>query len=185
MAHEFGSVPAMRRQAPLSALNAGPENGNRSPHGSADVMLFLTTPHRDSPLPATTENIRSILDDLAGRANPYVILAGDDELAFMQTLWTPSGFQLEFQAGGLEEHYRATREDLSVAEVATAFEAYVRGDESGWRHAFFFRRVEVRSAAHLFGIAVGRFARRWRGIILLVLAALVSLGLWALLQSAG
>jgi hypothetical protein len=148
-------------------------------------MLSLTTPHRDSQLPATTENIRSILDDLAGRTNPYVILGGDDQLTFMQTLWTPAGFQLEFQAGSLEEHYRASREDLSVLEVAAAFEAYARGDEFGWRQAFFFRRVEVRSAAHLSGIAVGRFARSWHRIILVILGALISLWLLGLLQSAG
>jgi hypothetical protein len=86
-------------------------------------MLLLTTPHRDSPLPATPENIRGILHDLAGRADPFVILDGDDQLVYMQAFWAPDGFQLEFQAGSLEEHYRATREDLSAAEVATALEA--------------------------------------------------------------
>jgi hypothetical protein len=95
----------------------------------------------------------------------------------MQTLWTSAGFQLEFQVGGLEKHYRATREDLSAAEVAAAFEAYTRGDESGWRNAFFFRRVEVRPPAYLSGLRIGHFLGRWRWIGLLILVALLSLWL--------
>jgi len=87
------------------------------------------------------------------------------------------GFQLEFQAGGLEKHYRATREDLSAAEVAAAFEAYTHGDESGWRDAFFFRRVEVRSPAYLSGLRTGHFLGRWRWIALFILVALFSLWL--------
>jgi len=83
-------------------------------------MLVLTTPHRASPLPATPENIGSVLADLVGRSDPFVILGGNDQLVYMQTQWTPCGFQLEFQEGSVEKPYRATREDLTAAEAAAA-----------------------------------------------------------------
>ena len=66
--------------------------------------------------------------------------------------------------------------------MAEAFCAYLAGNPIGWRHAFEFERVEVRTPAYRAGYRLGRaagLARRYRWPIvaaLLLALLLISLG---------
>jgi hypothetical protein len=129
------------------------------------VELHLTTPHRPSPIDATPEVIGEVLREIENQENPYVILSGNDEMTFMQALWTPRGFVLEVQKGSLDQHYRCVQEDLSLEAVRKALCFYLTTDGS-FPPSLKFRRVDVRPLwyrlGYTIGHAVGRLARMVR-----------------------
>jgi hypothetical protein len=116
--------------------------------------MHLTTPHRNGPVDASRDAIAQILGDLPGKENPYLILSGDDEMTFMQTVWTPGGFVLEFQKGSVDQHYRCERENLSAADVFETFIYYLTTNGST-PPSLSFRRIEVRSIWQRLGNAAG------------------------------
>jgi len=123
--------------------------------------VHLTTPHRPAPVPATPATIADILRDLPERPDPFVILGGSDEQRYMQTLWTPEGFILEFQEGGIDRHYRCARRDFTADEVSLALGQYLAWNGQ-WRPAFEAEKVEVRTGFYRFGHALGYFVGRVR-----------------------
>ena len=142
--------------------------------------MQLITPHRPEPITASRENICSVLHDLIGKRDPYVILDSGSAGEFMQALWTPAGFLMEFQEGGVANHFQTIRRDLSLAEVAAALEEYAKGNESTWRSAFLFKRIDPRPSAYLGGIRVGRLVRAWWPLLAATMFVIVmmSLKLW-------
>jgi hypothetical protein len=91
-------------------------------------------------VPATAESIARIIHSLAGGSDPFAILGGRDEQTYMQTLWTPHGYQLEYQEGSTAQHYHCTREDLSAETIVEVFCDYLAGDIH-WKRAEISIRV--------------------------------------------
>jgi hypothetical protein len=122
--------------------------------------MYITTPHRSAAVPATPDAIAEIIRDLPHRADPFAIL-GLDQQRYMQTLWTPGGFILEFQEGGVEEHYRCARRDFTADDVIRAFEEYLAWGGK-WRPNVEAAKVEVRPPYFRLGYALGHFLGRLR-----------------------
>lgn len=119
-------------------------------------MIILTADDLQEGVPATAEALHALIPALAGREDPFAILSrGAEDMTYMQALWTPAGYLVEYQEGSLGRHFRTVREDLSAEDVIAAFQSYAAG-ESGWRTLFEYRRVKLGGRWYHFGYDLGR-----------------------------
>jgi hypothetical protein len=127
------------------------------------TTMQLSAPHRKEPVQATPQAIVDFINELPGKEYPFAVLGGSDELRFIQTWWTPSGFILEFQEGSVaDSHFRCVREDLSVDEVITAFKTYLDWQA---RPRFEYRKIEVRTFWYRLGYRTGvALGMLWRTV---------------------
>ena len=118
--------------------------------------MHIVTPHRDHALPATRALIAEIVAELPTRpADPFLIIGpAADELTYAQACWTGTGFELEYQEGTVDRHYRSERRDLSVAQVTEALGAYLDGNPA-WRYAFRFEPKVIRPLSYRMGHRIG------------------------------
>jgi hypothetical protein len=122
--------------------------------------MTIQSPHLPEPLLATRESIEATIRLISSKEGDlFAIVSGSDDRTFMQTLFTPEGFSLEYQDGSLEAHHETVRSDLSAEEVVEAFCDYADGNTT-WRARFDFRRREIRSLYYRIGHVVGSFAGR-------------------------
>lgn len=103
--------------------------------------MVLIAPTLDVDEPATRERIAEIIPALAGRDDPFAILEAG-ELTYMQTCWTEHGYELEYQDGDLEQHYRVRDGGLTAADVVRAMQDYLDGSPA-WRPRFVFDQEPV------------------------------------------
>jgi hypothetical protein len=88
---------------------------------------------------ATEQDILSLV---AGEE--FAILAADPD-TYMQCAElkvSPYGHVLEYQAGGIDRHYRAVAEPITLDRVIAAFLKYLRRDET-WLTDFQWEKVEL------------------------------------------
>jgi len=122
--------------------------------GSGPVGMKISTPLRSAPIPATPTAIAEILAELPDRDDPFAILGGDDEQRYMQALWTPDGFVLEYQEGNIDSHYRCFRQDLTLDEVTNALRSYLAWN-GNWRPNLAAELVDLRPTSFKVGFAAG------------------------------
>ena len=80
---------------------------------------------------ATEEQIVEALALLTGESGEAFAILSASEMTYIQTSgWPEVGFDLEYQEGSLEQHYRCTKESLNLAEITRAFKQYLRNDPS-------------------------------------------------------
>ncbi len=76
----------------------------------------------------------------------YAILsAGGAGLTYMQCAVVegpPRGYELEYQDGSLDEHYRAADAPIPFEQVVAALLKYLHGDES-WRDDFRWEKMDL------------------------------------------
>lgn len=89
---------------------------------------------------ATEEDIRARIE-----GEEFAILAADDDtyLQCARQNAVPYECFLEFQEGGLGNHYRAVDEAVPLDRVIATFIKYLRRDES-WKSDFMWQRIELR-----------------------------------------
>ena len=116
------------------------------------MKIICPTLEREEP--ATLQNIEEIVPLLENKENPYVILEEDD-LTYMQTLWTPDGYDLEYQEGNILEHYWLT-ELASQEDIIWALQTYLKG-EPYWKTKFKFEKKDIATPSFKIGYQVGRF----------------------------
>lgn len=81
------------------------------------------------------------VNDAEGHAEGFVILFRTDS-DFMQCAGdATSGFVLEYQEGGIDRHFRTTREDWDAATIILKMTQYARGDES-WKQGVEWESLE-------------------------------------------
>jgi len=81
---------------------------------------------------ATAADIAACLQKLDEENLTFAIMSERDA-HFIQTFGTPSqGYILEYQDGGLDQHFRSTKENLTIAEVIRTFQDYATGS-STWK----------------------------------------------------
>lgn len=91
---------------------------------------------------ATEEDIHLGLVQLTGDGDSFAIL-GVDEMTYIQTSgWPQAGFDLEYQAGSVEEHFRCTDANVSLDMVRQAFNAYLSEDDS-YLSSCKWERIEI------------------------------------------
>lgn len=103
---------------------------------------------------ATLPNISEIVPRLENVKDPFVILEKDD-LTYMQALWTPDGYDLEYQDGSVFKHYRLS-ELVAQDDVIWALQSYLK-DEPYWKMKFKFEKKEIATLSQRFGYKIGYF----------------------------
>jgi hypothetical protein len=103
---------------------------------------------------ATFLNIDEIIRLVENKEDPFVIL-DKDEMTYIQTLWTPNGYDLEYQDGSILEHYRLV-ELTKRDDVIWALQGYLKG-EPYWRTRFKFEKKEIATRSYKTGNKIGSF----------------------------
>ncbi len=111
------------------------------PHLTKQSSLLLESPLLIEDVHATRELIRDTLKMVPGSTEPYVIVSESREHFYMQTIWEPEGYILEYREGSESTHYRATTY-LSLADTQAILTAYAFG-QSHWREATEYVAVVV------------------------------------------
>ena len=101
---------------------------------------------------ATLQTIADSIQKLEGKEDPFLILE-KTELTYMQTLWTPDGFELEYQDGNVLEHYRVS-ELITQEDVIWALQSYLKG-EPYWKSKFNFEKKEIATQSYKVGHKIG------------------------------
>lgn len=117
--------------------------------------MILQSPHLPGPVPATYASIAELIPRLVGAMDPFAIVGTGDEMTYAQTLWTPDGFVLDYQAGRIDQHYRTVRDDLTVEETIAALNSYAAGAPV-WSLGLEFERIELGTGWYRAGWKVGR-----------------------------
>jgi hypothetical protein len=82
----------------------------------------------------SAQAIAQALEKLDGKRNSFAILARD-EMTYIQTSGSvKDGFDLEYQEGSTDRHFRAAGQGLTLQDVVGAFQDYAAGG-LGWRSA--------------------------------------------------
>lgn len=116
----------------------------------------------------SASQIADELASLPGGTDSFAILSQDDDLHYMQTADNPSGgFVLEYHDGSLDQHYRATDNNLPLAVVTNAFQLYAAKDSS-WRTVVAWEHHDLSPSASGFPLLPAA----------LVAAAILGLVLW-------
>jgi hypothetical protein len=103
---------------------------------------------------ATESLIGNVVSELAGRQDPFAILE-QDELTYMQVLWTADGYDLEYQERDVMHHFRLGRL-VTASEATLALQNYLAGDET-WKEGLKFLRKEIAGSRYKIGYAIGQF----------------------------
>jgi hypothetical protein len=103
---------------------------------------------------APLDEVAGIIRELDGKADPFLILQHDD-MTYMQTLWTPEGFCLEYQEGTTDRHYES-KSLLDEETVISCLKAYLAGDSS-WENITEFEQKVIRDIPFSLGRTIGRF----------------------------
>ena len=87
------------------------------------------------------DDIRGALESLDGSAGDAFAILGPDDMTYIQAGGDRhTGFDLEYQEGSVDRHYRAQKDDISLDEIVQAFIRY-RDGWSDWKVQFRFERI--------------------------------------------
>lgn len=107
-----------------------------------DSPMLLTVNGEPVACPPTEAQIDECLRSLSGIPPSFVILS-QSRMSYIQAGGSASGgFDLEYQVGMLEYHYRCTNERLDLATVARALKLYLHRDER-WKTGLDWERIEI------------------------------------------
>jgi hypothetical protein len=84
------------------------------------------------------EQILAELSDLDTKCDDSFAILGASDMTYIQ-IWGDEnvGFDLEYQEGSIDSHFRAKNDDIPLDQVVGAFIAYRNGDND-WRDNFDF-----------------------------------------------
>jgi hypothetical protein len=103
--------------------------------GASEVSYWLELDDGSFLENPDQKTVADALSAMDWEVDRYAILS-KTEMTYMQTSGNASsGLIVEYQAGSKDEHYRATRDDISLEEVITAFQDYLQGAEQ-WKSRF-------------------------------------------------
>jgi len=103
---------------------------------------------------ATTDEVASIVSEIKSKPDPFLILE-QDEMNYMQTLWTPDGFSLEFQEGNTDQHF-ISKHLLTEAQVISCLVDYMN-DNTSWRETAEFEQKIIKDIPFNIGRSIGQF----------------------------
>ena len=109
---------------------------------------------------ATDSGIVEVVSILPKREDPFVILE-KTEMNYMQVLWTPEGFHIEYQEDDIFHHFQV-KTPISQEAAVWAMQSYLAG-QVVWKDQFEFEKKEIATpsykAGHKLGSILGRIAR--------------------------
>ena len=116
--------------------------------------MKIISPALDLNEEATLVDIPKIIQSLEDKEDPFAILE-QDELTYIQTLWTPNGYHLEYQEGDVNRHFQSTS-PLSKEQVAYCFQSYFSSDQN-WKSQIEFEQKIIRDTPFNLGRSIGQF----------------------------
>ena len=119
--------------------------------------MKIICPSLDREEEATTQNISEIVPLIANKEDSFVILE-KDEMTYMQALWTPKGYDLEYQEGNVLEHYWLS-ELTTQDDVIWALQSYLR-NEPYWKTKYNFEKKNIATPSYRIGHKIGAFFGR-------------------------
>lgn len=94
---------------------------------------------------------------LEGKDNPFLILS-KTHMTYMQVLWTPDGFVLEYQEGSIAKHYVV--EKLISADAARAALIHYLNGIDDWKSAYEFSNKGLIGPWWRIGYSLGQLLGR-------------------------
>ncbi|MHC4591664.1 MAG: hypothetical protein ACYS8L_03095 [Planctomycetota bacterium] len=87
------------------------------------------------------EDIRAALAGFDAAAGDAFLILSSDDMTYMQAGGDRNvGFDLEYQEGSMDQHFRATRNDIPLTEVLQVLIEY-RDGRTEWKGRFDFERI--------------------------------------------
>ena len=124
--------------------------------------MKLIVPTLDIEEFATPTLIESVVNDLKGRNNPFLILQ-ESELTYAQALWIGAGYELEYQLGSIDKHYRSVHV-VSEKLLMDTLLAYMAG-ETGWNNRIEFEQKDLMGRSGRLGLLLGRLIGKIYNVI--------------------
>ncbi len=94
----------------------------------------------DSPSEAELREALEGLDAIEGDA--FLVL-GREEMTYIQCMGDGRmGFELQYQEGSLDKHYRAKNERFDVEDILVRFVSYAAGRDS-WKEGVEWEQIEI------------------------------------------
>lgn len=140
----------------LEKRRAKPARISACRYNPIDVMKIIC-PSLGLEEEASAQRVAEIVPKLSYKKDPFVILE-KDEMTYMQALWTPKGYDLEYQEGNVFEHYWLS-ELTSQDDVIWALQSYLK-DEPYWKTKFNFEKKDIATQSHRIGYKIGAFLGR-------------------------
>lgn len=103
---------------------------------------------------ATPQGIAEIIPMLKERPDPFAILQ-QTEQTYVQTVWTPNGYDLEYQDKDILHHYQVMSL-LTQEQVISIFQSYLAGDNT-WKSDIEFQEKRITDCPFRLGHALGKF----------------------------
>ena len=120
--------------------------------------MVIICPAFEKEVIASEKIIAELVPMINGQNNPFIILQ-KGEMTYIQTLWTPKGYMLEYQEGTVSEHYMLctpTTEENAV----WALQCYLN-EKLYWKTKFKFKKKYIATPSyklgHKIGLLFGRF----------------------------
>lgn len=108
--------------------------------------MKLKTSYQDPVEDPDADDIRDALRTLDTEERGFMILSRGDH-QFIQSGGSPeNGFDLEFQDGSTDEHYRAEGDPFTRGEVEQTYIQYLR-DETGWKDEYTWNKKDLSSSS--------------------------------------
>jgi len=87
------------------------------------------------------EDIRDAFSKLDTKTDVAFIILGPTKMTYIQATGDRNvGFELEYQEGTIDEHFRAKDKHITLDDVVNAFIAY-RNGSTNWQDKFDFERI--------------------------------------------
>jgi len=99
-------------------------------------------------------NSAFVLPLLENKEDPFLILQKDD-MTYIQTLWTPEGYDLEYQEGNIFEHYWLS-ELANKNDIIWALQNYLKY-QPYWKTKFKFEKKDIATLSYKIGHKMGYF----------------------------
>ncbi len=103
---------------------------------------------------AKLEGIADVIPLLKGKDNPFVILE-QSELTYAQALWTPEGYDLEYQEQNVMNHFQVTA-PLPEQKLISILQSYLNSDPD-WKSDLQFDRKDIATIPTKIGFSLGAF----------------------------
>ena len=126
----------------------------RSSRDVITKIMKLICPTLDRDEKATPQNIEEIVSLLENKEDPFLILQ-KDEMTYIQTLWTPEGYDMEYQEGNIFEHYWLS-ELANKNDIIWAFQNYLKY-QPYWKTKFKFEKKDIATLSYKIGHKMGYF----------------------------
>jgi hypothetical protein len=114
--------------------------------------MKIIAPTLNKELDATPEIIAEVIPLLNGKDNPFAILQ-QTELTYMQTLWTPNGYDIEYQEQNVMHHYQL-KKLINEQKAISIFQSYLLGEDD-WKLEFEFMKKNIANLPTKIGFFLG------------------------------